>query len=178
MQKVGLIEPAVDETATTLRFRHGLLRDAAYETQVLDVRRANHGRIAAAMLAAAPSPTGAPAAVIANHLDRSGATPEAVAQYFVAADQANKAGANAEALELLGRALELCVDLPSGFGRDLTELGLRLLRVLCASSLKGYGAEEVEEDTKDRRGALPHDASQSGHRDGADRGVELRLHPR
>ena len=146
MQKVGLIEPALDEDESVLRFRHMLLRDAAYETQVLDTRRDNHARVAAAM-ASRPSATEAPPAVIAHHLDRSGAHREAIAQYFVAADQANKSGANAEALELVGRALELCLALPAGLDRDVTELGLRLLRVLCASSLKGYGAEEVGEDT-------------------------------
>jgi class 3 adenylate cyclase/tetratricopeptide (TPR) repeat protein len=146
MQKVGLVEPVDPEDDSVLRFRHVLLRDAAYETQVLDTRRDNHARVAAAM-AGRPSATDAPPAVIAHHLDRSGAPREAIGQYFVAADQANKSGANAEALELVGRALELCRELPAGVERDMTEIGLRLLRVLCASSLKGYGAEEVGEDT-------------------------------
>jgi hypothetical protein len=146
MQKVGLVEPVDEDDTSVLRFRHVLLRDAAYETQVLDTRRDNHARVAAA-LASRPSATEAPPAVIAYHLDRSGAPREAIGQYFVAADQANKSGANAEALELVGRALELCAELPAGVERDMTEIGLRLLRVLCASSLKGYGAEEVGEDT-------------------------------
>ena len=34
----GIIEPG-DPAAGTYRFRHALMRDAAYETQVLDVRR-------------------------------------------------------------------------------------------------------------------------------------------
>jgi class 3 adenylate cyclase/tetratricopeptide (TPR) repeat protein len=146
MQKVGLVEPVEDGDDSVLRFRHVLLRDAAYETQVLDTRRDNHARVAA-VLAGRPSATEAPPAVIAYHLDRSGAPREAIGQYFIAADQANKSGANAEALELVGRALELCGELPAGVDRDMTEIGLRLLRVLCASSLKGYGAEEVGEDT-------------------------------
>ena len=62
----GVIEPG-DQAARAYRFRHALMRDAAYETQVLDVRRLTHARVAEALGARQAEP-----ALIAKHLDLAG----------------------------------------------------------------------------------------------------------
>ena len=75
----GIIEP-VGPPGRTYRFRHALMRDAAYETQVLDVRRATHADVAETIAAHDGEP-----ALIAQHLDLAGAADRAAGLYLVAA---------------------------------------------------------------------------------------------
>lgn len=131
----------LDEDGARYRFHHALMRDAAYETQVLEGRRDWHGRIAGALVAAEGD-----AAVIARHFDLAGAVGEAVAQYFVAVQSAQSAGAHAEATQLATRALELVAEMDDGPERNMTELGMLMLRGLSISSIRGYAAPEVGAD--------------------------------
>lgn len=136
----GIIEP-VGLAAGTYRFRHALMRDAAYETQVLDVRRSTHAAVAEALAA-----RGAEPALIAQHLDLAGAAEAAAGGYLGAAQAEQRRGAHAEATRLLCRALELIETLPESNDRDLAELTARMLRALSVSSVRGYAAPEVEAD--------------------------------
>lgn len=123
------------------RFHHALLRDAAYETQVLEGRRDWHGQIAGSLVDREGDP-----AVIARHFDMAGALGEAIAQYGVATRAAQAAGAHAEATQLATRALELVAELEEGPERNMAELGMLMLRGLSVSSIRGYAAPEVEAD--------------------------------
>ena len=142
----GIVEPA--PTAGTYRFRHALMRDAAYETQVLDVRRNTHAAVADVMLA-----TGREPALVAAHLDLAGMDVRAAGLYVVAAQASQARGAHTEATQLLSRALVLYEAMPASQERDLGELGARMLRVFSVSSMRGYAAPEVESD-HDRAEAL------------------------
>jgi class 3 adenylate cyclase len=142
----GIVEPAT--TAGTYRFRHALMRDAAYETQVLDVRRNTHAAVADVMIAAGREP-----ALVATHLDLAGLGDRAAFQYVVAAQASQARGAHTQATQLISRALELYDAMPASQERDLAELGARMLRVLSVSSIRGYAAPEVESD-HDRAQAL------------------------
>jgi class 3 adenylate cyclase/tetratricopeptide (TPR) repeat protein len=135
----GIVEPAA--TAGTYRFRHALMRDAAYETQVLDVRRSTHAAVADVMIA-----TGREPALVAQHLDLAGLDVRAASSYVVAAQASQARGAHTEATQLLSRALELYEAMPASQDRDLGELGARMLRVFSVSSMRGYAAPEVESD--------------------------------
>src|SRR4051795_36182 len=66
--EAGIVEP-VGLAAGPYRFRHSLMRDAAYETQVLEVRRETHASVADALAA-----RGAEPALVAQHLDLAGAS--------------------------------------------------------------------------------------------------------
>jgi class 3 adenylate cyclase/tetratricopeptide (TPR) repeat protein len=136
----GLIEP-VDPQAHLYRFRHALLRDAAYETQVLDLRSLTHARVAEILLA-----RGAEPALVAEHLDRAGDAKGATGQYLLAAQAEQVRGAHTEAAGLLTRALELLQTLPESEDRDLSELTDRMLRALSVSSMQGYAAQGVQDD--------------------------------
>ncbi|MGI9609588.1 MAG: ATP-binding protein, partial [Acidimicrobiia bacterium] len=131
----------LDATGGHFRFHHALLRDAAYETQVLEGRRDWHGRIAGAMV-----DRGGDAAVVARHFDLAGAVGEAIAQYGVATQAAQATGAHAEASQLATRALELVAQMEDGPERNITELGMLMLRGFSISSMRGYAAPEVEAD--------------------------------
>ena len=102
----GIIEP-VDPDANIYRFRHALLRDAAYETQVLDVRSQTHARVAETI-----ADRGAEPALIAEHFDlatrsvprasissprrpnRSRSAPEATRLFFPARSSYSRASQN------------------------------------------------------------------------------------
>ncbi|MGY1679229.1 ATP-binding protein [Geodermatophilus sp. SYSU D01176] len=137
---VGVIEP-VGLTAGTYRFRHALMRDAAYETQVLDVRRRTHAAVAEALAG-----RGAEPALVAQHLDLAGAAQPAAGRYLEAAQAEQARGAHAEATRLLSRALELMGTLPPSDDRDLGELTARMLRGLSVSAMRGYASPDVEAD--------------------------------
>jgi class 3 adenylate cyclase/tetratricopeptide (TPR) repeat protein len=136
----GIIEPG-DPHANTYRFRHALLRDAAYETQVLDVRSQTHARVAETI-----TDHGAEPALIAEHLDLAGQAQRAVSLYMVAAQAEQGRGAYLEATRLLSRALELLETLPESGDRDLGELTARMLRASSVSSLQGYASPDVQSD--------------------------------
>jgi len=136
----GLVEP-VGLASGSYRFRHALMRDAAYETQVLDVRRQTHAAVAEVLAARGEQP-----ALIAQHLDLAGAADRAAALYLAAAQAEQGRGAHLEAAKLLSRALELVEDLPESDDRDLLELTARTLRGVSTSALRGYASTDVEAD--------------------------------
>lgn len=136
----GIVEPGIPGS-DTYRFRHALMRDAAYETQVLEVRRQTHAQVAEAMAA-----RGAEPALVAAHLDMAGMAERAAALYVAAAQAQQARGAHTEATRLLTRALELYEGMPASQDRDLNELGARMLRVFSVSSMRGYAAPEVQAD--------------------------------
>jgi tetratricopeptide (TPR) repeat protein len=136
----GIIEPG-DPAADTYRFRHALMRDAAYETQVLDARKQTHAKVAEVL-----SARGAEPALVAAHLDLAGEAAQAVGLYLVAVQSEQGRGAHQEAGELATRAIELAATLPESHDRDLGELTARMLRAFSVSSMKGYAAPEVQDD--------------------------------
>jgi class 3 adenylate cyclase/tetratricopeptide (TPR) repeat protein len=136
----GVVAP-VGPAVGTYRFRHALMRDAAYETQVLDVRRQTHASVADALAA-----QGAEPALVAQHLDLAGAADRAADRYLDAARAEQARGAHAEATRLLSRALELLESLPESDDRVLGELSARMLRGLSVSSMHGYASPDVEAD--------------------------------
>lgn len=141
LAEAGIIQHTGHPDGTQYRFRHALLRDAAYETQVLETRQQTHRLVAGAL-----ADTVGGAALIAHHLDLGGASGEAVGQYMVAAQEAQSRGAHQEATQLTTRALELIDDWPAGPDRDGMELTMLMLRSLSVSSVRGYAAPEVLDD--------------------------------
>jgi class 3 adenylate cyclase/tetratricopeptide (TPR) repeat protein len=140
LTEAGIVEP-VGLALGTYRFRHALMRDAAYETQVLDVRRQTHAAVAQVLAA-----RGAEPALIAQHLDLAGAAADAAVRYLQAAQAEVGRGAHNEGTKLVSRAIELLDGLPGSDDRDLSELSARLLRGLSVSSMQGYAAPEVQAD--------------------------------
>jgi class 3 adenylate cyclase len=136
----GIVEP-VGPTAGTFRFRHALMRDAAYETQVLDVRPATHARVGEVL-----ARHGAEPALVAQHLDLAGEAERAAALYLAAAQGEQGRGAHTEATRLLTRAIDLQATLQESDERDLRELTARMLRGLSVSSTQGYAAPAVQSD--------------------------------
>ncbi|MEA2242135.1 MAG: hypothetical protein QOD24_1691 [Solirubrobacteraceae bacterium] len=131
--------------AGAVRFRHDLLRDAAYETQRRSTRRGRHGLIADLLRddGSARSPD---AGELAFHLERAERYPEAIDALFAAARGEQALGAHKEAMARLTRVLVLVEHLPTGAPRLLHELGARQLRSFSATVIGGYSAPETAQD--------------------------------
>jgi class 3 adenylate cyclase len=145
LEEAEIIQPVPEVRVRRYCFHHALLRDAAYETQVLSARQESHRQIAQLFGSSAAAP--GDFAVVAQHWDLAGDVPQAIAAYMGAAQAAaESAASHTEARHLLERALELSTTLPASDQRDLTELMIRMQRAGSTSSLFGYGYPEVFED--------------------------------
>ncbi len=96
---------------TRLRFRHDLIRDAAYEGLSHARRRVLHGRLAAAIERRAGDDTDEVAAVLALHFARGGDPGTAFRYGRRAGDVARSRYANVDAAALYRRALECAADI-------------------------------------------------------------------
>lgn len=96
-QRAGLIEAIPDPVRRRYRFRHGLLRDAAYGTLLLRRRRELHRLVAERLQAGVTDPAQAPVELLAMHYAAAEQWPEAQAAATAAARRAEAAVAYREA---------------------------------------------------------------------------------
>ena len=96
-------------------FQHNILREATYETVLLQVRRASHAEIAAWLEVRAGERLGEYLTIIAGHYQQAGRHAEAARWYTRAGERAAALGANGDARALFETALEL---LPPGHDAD------------------------------------------------------------
>lgn len=141
MEAAGIIDAAGAVDEGTFRFRHALLRDAAYETQVLDVRRQTHLAVALTIVE-----DHADAALLAHHFDLADDPTRAVPYFIAGAQEAQARGAHVEATRLLTRTIELIEGFPESPERDYSELTARMLRGLNVSAMQGYASADVAAD--------------------------------
>ncbi len=142
LAEVGIIESTGDLLdGVGYRFGHALLRDAAYETQVLETRLQTHAGVAHEL-----ERTGADPALVAQHLDLADLPDRAIPFYMAAAQGAQARGAHAEAIQLLTRVVELVKLIPASDDRDVSLLTARMLRALSISATEGYAAPGVRAD--------------------------------
>ncbi len=118
------------------RFRHVLLQDATYETQLLSARAAVHGRIADAMATLEPP---VPPAVLARQLELAERPADALQHYATAGANAAMTGAYAEAHDLFTTAISLLDAIETPEVQVGTEIELRLRRVQTLTARGGYG---------------------------------------
>jgi hypothetical protein len=135
-----LIEPMDHERL--LRFRHVLMRDAAYRSQLTGDRSARH-LVAARVLgdARAVDP-----ALTAFHFDHAGQPLDALLHYLQAVRRDQAAGFFAEVLAHLARCETLLTSVADENVRAQFELAVRLNRGLAVSSTAGYAAPGAVED--------------------------------
>jgi class 3 adenylate cyclase len=135
----------VDGEPNTYRFRHHLLGDLAYDTQLRPARERAHSAVADALRSGASVGVAAAPAVVARHLERAGRTSEAVEALLEATQEAFALGATGEAAGLVERGLELLDSVPDDRRADL-EFELLLLRGSMVSSTMGFSAPQAIAD--------------------------------
>ena len=139
----GILETQGVGSERRYAFRHALIRDAAYESQLDDAARSMHSDVADALIGRLSRFEPPDQGVIALHLDQAGRGPDAVGFYVGAAQASQSAGAYAEALSKLDRALELVLNWPPGEPRALSELMVRMLKAASLVATAGYGSESA-----------------------------------
>lgn len=125
---------------STYVFRHALLQEIAYESQLRRRRRVVHKEIAAALEAGFPE---TPPEVLGHHFAEAGENVAALACYERAADLARSRSASVEAAAHFARALELLATLPEGNERDRRELELQVGYGGQLIAVRGNAADEV-----------------------------------
>ncbi|GAB3767761.1 AAA family ATPase [Ramlibacter monticola] len=150
------------------RFRHALIRDAAYRSLWERDQKHLHG-VVARILEHHPLNDGG--ALRAHHLSAAGEFESAVAAWAEAARGAAAAGADREALVLSQHALALLQKLPATPALQQQALQLHLLQAARCIALDGYGAASVESAYL-RAAALCNEAEAGTMRIRVDLGLE------
>ena len=135
-----------DGDPVTYRFRHHLLADLAYDTQLLDARQRAHASVADAMLTERPGGVPLDAGALAHHHEHGGRPLEAIESLIDAAEAAQALGAFSEARALLDRGLALLDRVADPVERDQLEVEVRLVRGTGAASQLGYAAPDAVSD--------------------------------
>ena len=121
------------------RFKHALIRDAAYESQTRHEREVMHRRIASALSALG---TDARPELLALHWAAGGEILKATASWIEAGKQASREFANQEAMAHFRAGLASAEKLPNGPERERLELELYVGLGAASSSARGYAALE------------------------------------
>lgn len=144
-----LVEAGILETEgdggddATYSFRHALIREAAYHSQLKARRREVHERAADVLEREYPGLVEHEPEVLAHH-HAEGGRPLAAATYLLKAGRrALQASATHEATTHLARGVSLLEALPHSPERDRTELRLQAILGTSFMQAKGWAAEEV-----------------------------------
>ena len=127
-------------------FRHMLVRDAAYQLLLRRDRGRLHGLAAAAMVSRLPVMAAALPHVMAEHFAAAGETQRAVAQWQIAAADADRRSAYSEALVYFRRALAVVGAMAQDPVRDKLEFDLALNMIGPLVAVQGFAANEVEQE--------------------------------
>ncbi len=131
--------------ADRYRFRHALIRDAAYQTIAEDERPRIHGHVAEQMESGAAGPDPNPA-MVALHYERAGNALKALQWYGAAATASFAAGAATEAIDAVNKALAIVDSWPDSPDKSLTQMQFLMLRGGSYQSLEGYGSQSAYDD--------------------------------
>ena len=124
-------------------FRHALMRDAAYETLLMRVRRRLHYGIGSAIAEDFPALAAAEPELLAQHFTLGEQWREAVGAWIAAGQAAQRRLDLDEAAAHFLHGLELLERLPPTADRDSCELALQAGVGAVHMLLRGYGAPEV-----------------------------------
>ena len=143
LTEADILQPQGSGTQTVYRFRHALMRDAAYEALLKSRRRELHRALADVlsdqfkeMIAARPE-------LLAHHLTEAGDTITALDVWRRAGEEAMARAAFAEGGSHYERAIEILEALPDADQRVLDLFHLRTKRAECYVVSKGHSAPET-----------------------------------
>lgn len=132
---------------TNFVFKHALVRDAAYESLLLQSRKELHGRVFRALDGRSRRGADVDPGLAAIHAERAGLVLEATDRHAHAGRRARVRAAYADAAQHLYRALELSQELPES--RSLEGLRLRIvldlgMAHLAVAGFDGYASNDAE----------------------------------
>lgn len=136
---------ATDGAQPGYRFRHALIRDAAYRSLPTRERERLHSHIVSLLEQASPEISRERPEWMATHLEAAGRRHEAREAWFAAARAAASRQAYREAAELGERALTLAADIPAPLDRARFATRTQQLVAAALVALHGYGSPAVEQ---------------------------------
>lgn len=152
----GLLQRLGSGRNASLRFRHSLVQDTAYETLLKSRRKALHAQVADAIEQRFPDLAEQEPQTLARHYEGAGRIEAAIHAYIKAAARANHRAALVESVRLYRRAQGLLYELPEGKARDDIERELLFGLAQPISGQGGYGDKELR-PIMDRLTALTAD---------------------
>jgi class 3 adenylate cyclase/predicted ATPase len=111
----------------TYRFKHALIRDAAYQSLLKSTRHQHHQRIAVTIESAFPETVDTQPELLAHHYAAAGLAAQAVPYWRAAAEHALARHANREAANHAQRGLELLATLPGTPSSAPDELAFQMV---------------------------------------------------
>jgi predicted ATPase/class 3 adenylate cyclase len=141
LMDAGLVFPEGCGPHRTYRFKHALVQNTAYESQLRSSRQQLHARVAAALQARFPATL---PEQVAEHWAQAGEATRAAACWQIAGEQAIRAGANREAIALLTKGLDALSRAPDSLDRDRSEVALQLSLAEALIADRGWTAAETQ----------------------------------
>ncbi|KNZ30972.1 MAG: hypothetical protein AD742_19470 [Methylibium sp. NZG] len=139
----GMLQP-LDGPQPGLRFKHALLRDAAYGSIWTDDRKRVHGLCADLIERCTPELGRQRPELLAHHFQAAGRAEQARRAWLAAAKLAAARFAHQETVELAQRALVLHGQVPEDAERTFSAMDLHLLVASAQIALQGYSSLQVE----------------------------------
>lgn len=127
----------------TYRFKHALIRDAAYESLLRSRRQQFHQRIAAVLEGQFPTIAGSRPELLAHHFTEAGAIEPAVRYWLQAGLRARERVAEVEAIDHLEKGLALLAGMAESSARDALELEFLGPLGTASIAVHGYAAPQV-----------------------------------
>jgi predicted ATPase len=145
LAEVELINARGIAPDATYRFKHALIRDAAYDALLKSRRKDLHLVVARTIDEKFSALKEAHPEVLARHWTEAGEIELAIAAWKKAGDQSIRRSANSEAIHYFANAIRVLEDLADGPQRSKEELTLQVTMAVPLMASKGYGAPEVEQ---------------------------------
>jgi class 3 adenylate cyclase/tetratricopeptide (TPR) repeat protein len=139
-----IYEQVVSGVTLAYEFKHALTQDVAYNSLLIERRKALHERTAQAIEALFVDSIDEHLLDLSYHYSRSGNDPRAIDYLIRAAEQAQRRSAFLLAIHCLEEALTRLNDQPSGPQRDRKEIAIRWKLGEAAMVMNGYAAAEYE----------------------------------
>jgi class 3 adenylate cyclase/predicted ATPase len=128
----------------TYRFKHALVRDAAYASLLRARRQQLHAVIARSLESESGDTAEHQPELLAQHYTEAGLDEQALSWWRRAGELAIRRSANIEAIRHLDKALEILGKRPQDHDRDLAELAIRIPRSGPLIAVGGYVSQELE----------------------------------
>jgi predicted ATPase len=130
--------------AAQLRFKHALIRDAAYESLLRSTRQQYHQRIAHVLEAQFPETVETQPELVAQHYTTAGCHEQAIGYWLRAGQQASRHSAHVEAISHVTTGIELLTSLPETPEHTQQALSLHIALGATLQMTKGLATPEAE----------------------------------
>jgi predicted ATPase len=142
--EVSEIKRVGQQRLSIYRFRHSLFQKYVYDNLDIAEQTYLHEKVGTTLEQLYGENVGLVAAQLARHFELSGLIDKAIDYLLIAGKNAKRVSANAQAVILLGKGIELLNQLPDGINLAETELALQISLGPALVATQGYAAEQVE----------------------------------